>query len=132
MTRLPSSEAEGGWRSVLACCVGLLTGPSLLSVVPGVIRIMISTTLRSRPGSHFDSATRLGFLVMDYELGHVYSSSHTLKPNNLLSMESAKQSPYCHCVSNRDQGFAFTPLTSNSLNQVGHEFLCFLWGVIGD
>jgi hypothetical protein len=63
MTRLPSSEAVGGWRSVtvLAYCVGLLTDPNLLSVVPGVIRIMISTALRSRPGSHFNSARRLGF-----------------------------------------------------------------------
>ena len=80
--------------------------------------------VRSRPGSHFNSAT---LLVMDYELGHVYSSTHAFKPNNLLSMESAKRSLYR--VSYRDQGFAFAPLVSNSLGQVGPDFLRFLWGL---
>ena len=64
---------------------------------------------------------------MDYELGHVYSSTHAFKPNNLLSMESAKRSLYR--VSYRDQGFAFAPLVSNSLGQVGPDFLRFLWGL---
>jgi hypothetical protein len=78
----------------------------------------------SRPGSHFNSAT---LLVMDYEVGHVYSSTHSFKPNNRLSMESAKRSLYR--VSYRDQGFAFAPLVSNSLGQVGPDFLRFLWGL---
>ena len=64
---------------------------------------------------------------MDYELRHVYSSTHAFKPNNLLSMESAKRSLYR--VSYRDQGFAFAPLVSNSLGQVGPDFLRFLWGL---
>ena len=32
----------------------------------------------------------------------------------------------------RDQGFAFAPLVSNSLGQVGPDFLRFLWGLADD
>ena len=78
----------------------------------------------SRPGSHLTSAT---LLVMDYELGHVWSSSHIFNPKNLSSMESAKRS--MHSISYRDQGFAYAPLVSNSLGQVGPDFLRFFWGL---
>ena len=83
--------------------------------------------VRSRPGSHFTDLATL--VVMDYELGHACSSSHTYEPKHLVSMKSAKRSLYN--ISSRDQAFAFAPIAtvSKSLGQVGPDFLHFLWGL---
>ena len=67
---------------------------------------------------------------MDYELGHVYSSSHTFKANLPLSMDLVKRFPYR--VSYRDQGFPFVSLVSNSLGQVGPDFPRSLWGIAAE
>ena len=72
-------------------------------------------------------------LVLDFTLGHTYSSSlrggslhcqHALERGTLPSIESKKFATYkSDC---RTQGHAFAPLVSNSFGQLGPEFLRFL------
>jgi hypothetical protein len=62
---------------------------------------------------------------MDFELGHTYNRTHTIKEANLKNMEQVKLTKY------KDQynrlGFAFAPLVTNSFGQFGADLLRFLW-----
>jgi hypothetical protein len=80
--------------------------------------------VRQNPSLNFGPAT---LLVMDFELGHTYNSSHVFKPNNLASMENRKRSKYLSAY--HDQGLAFAPLVCNSLGQLGPDFQRFLWAL---
>ena len=74
------------------------------------------------PDLNFGRTTQL---VMDFELGHPYTSQHVFKPNNLRVMESTKRNKYVSDYHN--QGLAFAPLVSNSFGQFGPDLLRLLW-----
>mgnify|MGYP003347746889 FL=1 len=68
---------------------------------------------------------RTTHLVMDFELGHPYTSQHVFKPNNLSTMEATKRNKYVSDY--HAQGLAFAPLVSNSFGQFGPDLLRLLW-----
>ena len=80
--------------------------------------------VRPNPSLNFDRGT---LLVMDFELGHTYDSSHSFKLNNLTTMENLKRSKYRSDYHN--QGLAFAPLVCNSLGQLGPDLQNFLWAL---
>ncbi len=47
--------------------------------------------VRPNPRFNFDQGT---LLVMDFELGHTFDSSHPFKVNNLATMENQKRAKY--------------------------------------
>jgi hypothetical protein len=63
-------------------------------------------------------------LVVDFELGHAYNPSNQFKPQTLANMEDYKRSKYLSAY--HEVGFAFAPLVSKSLGQLGPDFLRFL------
>ena len=80
--------------------------------------------VRPNPRLNFGPST---LLVMDFELGHTFTSSHQFKPQNIANMELQKRSKYLSAY--HDAGLAFAPLVSNSLGQFGPDLLRFLWGL---
>ena len=66
-------------------------------------------------------------LIMDFTLGHTYTSSHVLKQNTLETMEHDK----CEFYTSKyhEQGLAFAPLAANTFGQLGSELLRFLWAL---
>jgi hypothetical protein len=80
--------------------------------------------VRPNPRLNFDQGT---LLVMDFELGHTFDSSHSFKLNNLANMENQKRAKYL--ADYHDQGLAFAPLVCNSLGQLGPDFQNFLWAL---
>ena len=73
----------------------------------------------------FDRFTRL---VLDVQLGHVFATqTHSLKPQSLRSMETAKRTKYTDLYCARC--FALAPLVANSWGVLGPDTLRFLWAV---
>ncbi len=64
---------------------------------------------------------------MNFELGHTYTSSHQFKPQNIATWSITKGSKYLSAY--HEAGLPLTPLVSNSLGQLGPDFLRFLWGI---
>ena len=61
--------------------------------------------VRPNPRLNFGPST---LLVMDFELGHTFTSSHQFKPQNIANMELQKRSKYLFAY--HEAGFAFAPL----------------------
>jgi hypothetical protein len=66
-------------------------------------------------------------LILDFVLGHTYTSTHGIKTDTLATMEETKCRHYSQKY--HEQGFAFAPLVANSFGQLGPEFLRFLWAL---
>jgi hypothetical protein len=66
-------------------------------------------------------------LIMDFTLGHTYTSRHVLKQNPLETMEHDK----CEFYTSKyhEQGLAFAPLAANTFGQLGSELFRFLWAL---
>ncbi len=77
--------------------------------------------VRPKPRLNFGPST---LLVMDFELGHNYTSLHQFKPQSLVTMEHHKRSKYLFAY--HEAGLAIALLVSNSLGQLGPDFLRFL------
>ena len=80
--------------------------------------------VRPNPRLNFGTIT---LLVMDFELGHTFTSSHKFKSQNIANMEHQKRSKYLSAY--HYAGMAFAPLVSNSLGQLGPDLLRVLWGL---
>ncbi len=80
--------------------------------------------MHPNPRLNFGPST---LLVMDFKLGHTFTSSHQFKPRSLVAMEHHKRSKYLSAY--HEAGLAFAPIVSNSLGQLGPDFLRFLRGL---
>jgi len=76
------------------------------------------------PNRSFGHSARL---VMDFTLGHTYSSYHVLKEHTLETLQDEKVAFYKQKYN--DLGWAFAPLVANSFGQFGPELLRFLWAL---
>ena len=66
-------------------------------------------------------------LVLDFVLGHTYTTAHRPKRDMLTALEDLKRRHYTQLY--HEQGLAFAPLAANSFGQLGPEFLRFLWAL---
>ena len=129
-TRHASHDAITHMIATLASSHGVSTSARLQQVplaTPDTMQrgdlVAMSNGLLTAPSGNSVPAK----LVLDFILGHTYTSNHSLKRDMLTGLEEAKCRHYSALY--HEQGIAFAPLAANSFGQLGQEFLRFLWAL---